>query len=176
MKHKTLQKNITHKKGFALLYTVLVIAVLSLVMGNIFNLAKKESVLSVVGSESLQAWYAADSATECALYAFYKNTPTDESVYCYDEKLPIVKNSSDQDTFYARTSPSDSGKNMTCAQVIMRNNVPVISGVDTVLVSEIVARGFSSCDTTTTSQIKYRPRAEDPYLTERRIRVRFSPN
>lgn len=174
MQYYVLQLKNYDNKGFALLYTVLVIAVLSLIMGNIFNVAKKEAVLSIVGNETLSAWYAADSATECALYAFYKNTPTG-SVYCNDELLPIVKNSTNQDTFYARTSPANSGKSMTCAQVIMRSNVPIISGIDTIYVSEIVARGFSSCDEGGGS-IKYKPRAEDPYLTERRIRVRYNPN
>jgi hypothetical protein len=171
MKQKYVQLN---NKGFALLYTVLIVSILSLVMGNVFNLAKKETVLSVAGNESLASWYAADSATECALFAFYKNVPTG-SVFCNGDTLPVVQNSSGQDTFYARTSPLNSGKNMTCAQVIMRKNVSILSGVDEILVNEIVARGFSSCDEYSGTGMLFRPRAEDPYLTERRIRVRYAP-
>jgi len=54
--------------GFALFYSVLVISVLLTVGLKILDIALKEQALSSSARESMIAFYAADSATECALF------------------------------------------------------------------------------------------------------------
>ena len=166
MKEKNIQKK---ERGFALLYTVLVISAMTLLLSGVYSLARKETILSITGNESVEAWYAADTGTECALYHLYKREPGLDSVECYGVKIPLVQNSFGQDVFYIKGD----GSEKTCAQVITRKNMPVLIGTDSVLVNEIVSRGFSSCKKYESSP-HYRPLAEDPYLTERRIRVRYN--
>ncbi len=60
-----LQKN----KGFVILFAVLVSSLILLISAGIFNIVKKEVVLSSAARESQRAFYTADSALECALYA-----------------------------------------------------------------------------------------------------------
>ncbi len=61
----TIQKN---KKGFALLYTALVSSLLLSLAMSISVIVMKDIRLSSISRESQKAFYAADSAAECALY------------------------------------------------------------------------------------------------------------
>ena len=66
MKSKTY--NIKNKKGFTLLFAVLV-SVLVLAIGtSMINIALKQIILSGSGRESQFAFYAANTGVECALY------------------------------------------------------------------------------------------------------------
>lgn len=57
------------QKGFAILFTVLVISILLAISLSISNIALKELLLSSATRDSHSAFYAADTALECALYA-----------------------------------------------------------------------------------------------------------
>jgi hypothetical protein len=60
------------RKGFAMLFAVLVSSVLLSIGASIFNLTLKELILSSSGRESQFAFYAADTGIECALYWDFK--------------------------------------------------------------------------------------------------------
>lgn len=70
-----MSKKAKSKKGFAMLFAVLVSSVLLSIGVSIFNLTLKELVLSSSGRESQFAFYAADTGIECALYWDFKATP-----------------------------------------------------------------------------------------------------
>jgi len=55
-------------RGFTLLIAVLVASLMLVLAGSMFNLVQKELILSSIGKDSQFAFYAADSALECALY------------------------------------------------------------------------------------------------------------
>lgn len=57
------------EKGFALLFTVLVVSILLAISLSISNITLRELVLSSTTRDSHIAFYAADTAYECALYA-----------------------------------------------------------------------------------------------------------
>jgi len=63
-------KNTTPKlvSGFALLFAVITASVLLTIGLSIFNISLKELLLSTASRDSQVAFYAADSARECALY------------------------------------------------------------------------------------------------------------
>lgn len=61
----TKQKN----NGFVILFAILVSSIILLISMGMFNIIQKELVLSSYARESQRAFYAADSALECALYA-----------------------------------------------------------------------------------------------------------
>lgn len=56
------------QKGFTLLLASIVVAIILAVGASIFALAQKELILSSIGRDSQFAFYAADTAGECALY------------------------------------------------------------------------------------------------------------
>lgn len=58
-----------NKKGFVILFAILISALILLISSGIFNVVQKEVILSSYARESQRAFYAADSALECALYA-----------------------------------------------------------------------------------------------------------
>jgi len=62
-----LQTNV-RQAGFALLYAVIVIAVLSSLGSVLSNLLVRESRLSATSRQSSRAYYSADAGQECALY------------------------------------------------------------------------------------------------------------
>jgi len=63
----TIQKQ-SRNAGFALLYAVIVIAVLSSLGSVLSNLLVRESNLSATSRQSSRAYYSADAGQECALY------------------------------------------------------------------------------------------------------------
>lgn len=67
-----------NKKGFTLLFAILVSTLVLAVGASIINLALKQSILSSIGRESQYAFYAATTGLECAVYWDY-NSPTASS-------------------------------------------------------------------------------------------------
>lgn len=63
-----LKEKIQKNKGFVILFSMLVSSLILLISAGIFNVVQKEVVLSSSARESQRAFYAADSALECALY------------------------------------------------------------------------------------------------------------
>lgn len=63
-----IKKSIKNKKGFALLFSVLVSSLLLTIGLSIFNIALKELAISWATQRSIHAFYAADSGYECAKY------------------------------------------------------------------------------------------------------------
>jgi len=63
-----LQTNVRSQAGFALLYSVIVIAVLSSLGSVLSNLLVRESRLTATSRQSSRAYYSADAGQECALY------------------------------------------------------------------------------------------------------------
>lgn len=61
-------KNIQKNKGYTLLFAVMVSSLVLAVGISILNISKKEFLLSSSARESITAFYAADSALECAVY------------------------------------------------------------------------------------------------------------
>lgn len=67
MQHTAAQQH-TRKKGFTLLFAVLVSVLVLAVGASIISIALKQVILSGAGRESQFAFYAANTGVECALY------------------------------------------------------------------------------------------------------------
>ena len=85
-----------NKKGFTILLAALV-ASLVLTLGiSVFSIAQKQVVLSSLGQSSQYAFYAADTAAECALYwevrydYFSSSSPTGITPACSGAPLVIA--------------------------------------------------------------------------------------
>lgn len=65
-------KNIVSKqKGYAILFAVVITSIISVIVAGISNLTYKQLILSSLVKDSQQAFYMADTAIECALYAHF---------------------------------------------------------------------------------------------------------
>lgn len=64
MKHTT-----SSPRGFVILFTILIAAIIMVIGLGIYSIATREAVLSGTAKEAQYAFYAADAGVECALYA-----------------------------------------------------------------------------------------------------------
>ncbi len=67
MKNTTSPTNIS-QKGFAMLYTVLLVTLILSIAIGISNITLKQAILSNLAKDSSIAFYQADAAVECGLY------------------------------------------------------------------------------------------------------------
>ena len=137
--------------GFSLLYAALISSVLLGLSVAISNIISKELVLSSISRESQKAFYAADSAAECALYWDFRHgkfnpaqiTPPNSNILC--QGIDISSSASELDDGVAglggtNTSKFKLEKDGLCAIVTVtkRNVAPKTT---------IEARGYNlPCD------------------------------
>lgn len=65
MTQKSKQKN----NGYAILFAIVIVSIITLLSLGLSNTAYKQLVLSSLASDSQTAYFQSDTATECALYA-----------------------------------------------------------------------------------------------------------
>ncbi len=86
-------KKISRERGFALLYTSLISSLLLSLALSISIIVMKDIRLSSISRESQKAFYAADTAAECALYwdfrkdKFATSTATTSGVTCSGQDI-----------------------------------------------------------------------------------------
>ena len=67
---KTFEKKVfSAHRGFVILFTILISAIIMMIGIGIFTIATRETILSSTSREAQSAFYAADAGVECALYA-----------------------------------------------------------------------------------------------------------
>lgn len=148
----------THKeKGFTLLLSVLVSALLLAIGLAIFNITIKELILSSSGRESQFAFYAADTGAECALYwdlqgaAFATGTPA-TSITCLENSWDVTSANPFPGT-YTRTFSIDQAPHCLTVVVTKDDGPPRTTTIE--------SRGYNTCDTS------------NPRRAERAIRVSY---
>jgi len=67
-KYIRLEPSVPMDEGYAILFTVAVIGIISMITIGLSNAAYKQLILSSVARDSTTAFYQADIASECALY------------------------------------------------------------------------------------------------------------
>lgn len=146
---KTLKIKTRNKKGcgkesgFTMLYGILIITTVLYITLGISNVVLRQVALSSLGRESGYAFYAADTAAECALYEDFKNGAFSGAampVECAGvTKTPSLGGTAPLKVYDFRwdfsegTSPID-----TCADVTVLKNT--LSGATTLL-----SRGYNTC-------------------------------
>ncbi|TSC67309.1 MAG: hypothetical protein G01um101472_460 [Parcubacteria group bacterium Gr01-1014_72] len=152
-------------RGFTVLFAVLMSSLLLAIGISIFNISMKERVLASASKESQNAFYAADSGVECALYwdirddAFNFTDPGSDTIDCHRDMASDSRNSSNRftvgvsgvpvSTFTIRFYPSDA-----CAVV-------TVTKTPTPGATTIVSEGYNTCDDA------------NPRRVERTIRVSY---
>ncbi len=139
-------------EGFTLLISIMVMGTLLLIASGVVSLAFKQSLISSSGRESQNAFYAADTGMECAIYWDIKNssgqsafaTTTGSQIVCNNQTM-IVGGSS-QSVFTFNLSPEP-----YCAIVKVTKNAD-----NTTLIE---SKGYNTCDVSNPRRVERAVRA-----------------
>ncbi len=145
-------ERLSQQKGFTLLLAALVASIAIALGSSIYTIVSKELALSSIGQDLQYAFYAADTAAECALYWdsryswFSTSTPT-QAATCDNQPITLL-NPPGRATSYTPTSTMEFEINLFsdvsngyCADVSVEKSQSS-STINTL----IIANGFSvSC-------------------------------
>lgn len=135
------RENQKKEAGFTLLLAALVASIAVALGASIFGIAQKELTLSSIGRDSQFAFYAADTAAECALYwdvrhdYFALTTPGGVEPICDSQTLTVTGH----DTSYPYTMVFQFEPNGHCADVSVTKSL----NASNILATVIRADGFS---------------------------------
>ncbi len=159
-------KNLTNKKngGYAILFAVVVVSVISIIAVGLSNSTFKQLILSSVARDSQTSFFESDTATECALYAdavlnLTSGTPSpwlcgvdaNGRNYSFD----ISPLSSGGNGYEVRPSAPDASP---CFEFGVEKLIPVNPGDPS---TKVRGRGYNSCD------------KNSPKTVEREIQVTY---
>ncbi|MFH1308788.1 MAG: pilus assembly PilX N-terminal domain-containing protein, partial [Patescibacteria group bacterium] len=141
MKNKILKNN--KDKGFVLLYTMILSSIILVVALSITNIALKEAQFSTSARATNEAFFAADTGAECALFydkftinAFPFNTVQDVAIQmnCAGQSFVASSNTSNSWSFIV---PNLGSSENGCAIVSIVKNPE----------TTIVSKGYNNCPT-----------------------------
>lgn len=137
-------KNKTKDKGYAILFTVIVVGIVSMITIGLSNAAYKQIILSSIAKDSTTAFYQADIASECALYADYEYNmePADNLWTCAEHSLKFSRSGSGQVTTYHMNQINPTSTDKCFSANVTRTETE--SSVST----KIEALGYNICDQT----------------------------
>jgi hypothetical protein len=159
MKYKS-NTNIYDTKGFAMLFTVLVVSLMLSIGIGISNITYKQTILSSLAKDSQIAFYQADGGVECGMYHdvtlgyFPFGTATQDApseFWCGDEIFELNGEQSADDYFFYQQRIEDTSR--PCATIL-------IDKATTVDVNIVQARGYNIC-------------TSHPRQVERALEVRY---
>lgn len=148
------------QKGFTLLIAALVASIALALGSSIYSIVSKELTLSSIGQDSQFAFYAADTAAECALYwdsryNWFSTTTPSQSASCDGQPITLLSPPGRANT-YTPTSTMEFEINLFtetingakpgyCADVSVEKSVNQATDAINTL---IIANGYSvSCST-----------------------------
>lgn len=148
-------------KGFAMLFTVLIVSLILSIAIGISNLTLKQTLLSSLAKDSQISFYQADTAVECGMYYDMLGAlplGTDPSsisgpIYCGNNKFDI--NLVESYTDYLVFSQDLADQTQPCSTIVFDKATLVSSGE-----SIVQGRGYNICGT-------------NPRQVERALEVRY---
>ena len=147
---KNINKKIRKESGYAILFAVVVISVISLITIGLSNAAYKQIILSSVARDSTTAFYQADIASECALY--FDNENSDLSTFApgYIYSLCAETNmifGGDQAGGYTLTPQSQLTNK--CFSIAINKTITT-----SVIKTSVDAKGYNICNTGSTRAVE----------------------
>lgn len=147
----------TDSKGIALYIVISITAALILVSYGIVESALKQVTISSIGRDSQEAFYAADSGAECAIFWDVKNptnpgasafaTTTAQNISCNNTTINGVGGPSNSPATFRLDFVTTSGT--YCADVTVTKsyagNLPT---------TKIESKGYNTCDVTATQRVE----------------------
>jgi len=139
-------KNIKQKSGYAILFTTVIISIISVIALGLANSAYKQLILSSVAKDSQIAFYESDIASECALYADNQTQipdpllgPNIPTFTCAGHTFNITDASGGRANGYVLDEPSPN-LSLSCFKIT------VDKVVGTPIVTNINAKGYNVCN------------------------------
>lgn len=145
-------KKINFKKGYAILFTLVIVSIITSISIGISNVVYKQLLLASVASDSQTAFYAADTGAECALYASeilglativgslnpYFNCGVDEAGQPY-----IVTVTIDPTNIYHLDTAAT---NLSCYKALVDKNSPTVTNIE--------IKGYNTCNSSDLRQVE----------------------
>ena len=169
--------NTNKQKGFALIFSVIIASILLSVGLAMFSIALKELILSSSGRNSQFAFYAADSAIECALYwdirhpgfgesVFASSSdstilPKGSNVFCNEEDITLTESGWDPGSGWDISDVSSTGATTVFDMKFTNDYCATVSVIKSNGNTRIDSRGYNTCD------------LGNPRRVERGLRVRY---
>lgn len=169
-----------NQKGYAILFTVVIVSAISVITAGLSNAAYKQLILSSLAKDSQTAFYEADTASDCALYAdqveyngFLLGDPiTNPSIFydlnntwnCGGTDLTITATGGDLKNGYILNPPLNvQNSNDPCfrIQVDKETVTDPDDPTGTIVNTTVSAKGYNICNTNNSKtvereiQIKY---------------------
>ncbi|MEX0910040.1 MAG: hypothetical protein WDZ75_01965 [Candidatus Paceibacterota bacterium] len=142
--------NKKNNKGFALLFSIVVVSVVVITTLAVSSLVRRGLELTSIGERSMEAFFAADAGLECALYWDIEQRDSNdnsnlrsgfsETITCLGSSINVTPDGNDGSSFSVR----DTARGV-CADVEVE-----ING----LVTTVQSRGFNTCDTSDPGRIE----------------------
>lgn len=134
------------QKGYAILFTIVIVSAISVITAGLTNVAYKQLILSSLAKDSQTAFYQADTAGDCALYADRvegaktpPNLLTTGGVWaCGDSILTIDNITENGYTIY----PTDENSINPCFRI----NVTKDISESPLIKTTISAKGYNICN------------------------------
>lgn len=140
MKNKILKKN--REKGFVMLYTMILSSIILAISIGILNVALKETNFSISARAANEAFFAADTGAECALYYDRINnnafSGTLDSMQCGLQNQNIQLNPIG-DGFWSFVVPNLGESERSCAKVTLTRDPSNFS-------TTIISKGYNNAN------------------------------
>lgn len=138
----------TKQKGYAILFTMVLVGIISTIAIGLANLSYKQLILSSVARDSQISFYQADMALECALYVEnIENKETLTSPYICginsngnNYSLDFAINTNGSGSYELNPSSSDISSSSPCFNISRTENLEGVISVD--------AKGYNICNKT----------------------------
>lgn len=152
-----------NQKGYAILFTIVIVSAISVITAGLSSTAYKQLILSSMANDSQSAFYQADTAGDCALYADQvesaKNPPniitTGGDWTCGNSSLTVGNISASGYTIYPK-SPADVSSS-PCFRIDITKN----TSAPPLIKTTISAKGYNICN------------KSNPRTVEREIKINY---
>lgn len=131
------------QKGYAILFTVVIVSAISVITAGLSNAAYKQLILSSLAKDSQLAFYEADTAGDCALYADLVEITKNPDIFasggpwsCGDSNLIITPTGAGY-TIY----PTDENSSSPCFRI----DVTKDTSASPLTKTTIQAKGYNIC-------------------------------
>ncbi len=133
----------TKESGYTILFTTAIVGIVSMITMGMANTAYKQTILSAVAKDSTTAFYQADIASECALYADYEfNMSLPNPWTCGPYSLSTGSTGGPLPVKIDYTMNSqDSNQNNKCFSIVV-DKTELVDRILTV----VTAKGYNICD------------------------------
>ncbi|MFA5773743.1 MAG: hypothetical protein WC908_03680 [Candidatus Paceibacterota bacterium] len=137
----------TKNKGYAILFTIVIVSAVSVITAGLTNAVYKQLILSSLAKDSQSAFYQADTASDCALYADRVEgakipiniITTGGSWTCGVSSLTVTPISGGYKIY-----PIDESSSDPCFRIDVTKNTITIPGTTK---TTIKAKGYNICNT-----------------------------